>query len=75
MTAPDGSPRAGTCVRPPHPESPEHAHDDDRVVMAADSALSRFGRWVAYAPAERAPLPAIPAAWAAAEIMHLPPCR
>jgi hypothetical protein len=65
-------PRNGTCVRPPHPENAEHAAGDDQVVvMAADSAMSRFARWVAYAPAERAPLPAIPAAWTAAEIMHM----
>jgi hypothetical protein len=72
MTAPDDSTarRAGTCVRPPHPENAETGHDD-RVVMASDSALSRFARWVAYAPAERGPLPAIPAAWTAAEILHL----
>jgi AAA domain len=70
MTAP--GPRNGTCVRPPHPENAEHAAGDDQVVvMAADSPLSRFARWVAYAPAERAPLPAIPAAWTAAEIMHM----
>lgn len=73
MTAPDDGTarRTGTCVRPPHPESAETGHDDRLVVLAADSALSRFARWVAYAPAERAPLPAIPAAWAAAEILHL----
>lgn len=72
MTAPDDGTarRTATCVRPPHPENAETGYDD-RVVMAADSALSRFGRWVAYAPAERAPLPAIPAAWTAAEILHL----
>jgi hypothetical protein len=65
-------PRNGTCVRPPHPENAEHDADDDQiVVMAPDSAMSRFARWVAYAPAERAPLPAIPAAWTAAEIMHM----
>ena len=65
-------PRNGTCVRPPHPENAEHDHDDDQVVvMGTDSAMSRFARWVAYAPAERAPLPAIPAAWTAAEIMHM----
>jgi hypothetical protein len=70
MTA--AGPRNGTCVRPPHPENAEHdAGDDQVVVMAADSAMSRFARWVAYAPAERAPLPAIPAAWTAAEIMHM----
>jgi hypothetical protein len=74
MAAPTGSNgrRTGTCVRPPHPENAEHAAGDDQVVvMAADSPLSRFARWVAYAPAERAPLPAIPAAWTAAEIMHM----
>lgn len=71
MTAPaDGTTRTGTCVRPPHPENDETEHDD-RVVMAADSSLSRFARWVAYAPAERGPLPAIPAAWVTAEFLHL----
>jgi hypothetical protein len=70
MTA--AGPRNGTCVRPPHPENAEHdAGDDQVVVMAADSSMSRFARWVAYAPAERAPLTAIPAAWTAAEIMHM----
>lgn len=74
MSAPDGGSarRTGTCVRPPHPENAETGHDDGQaVVMTPDSALSRFVRWVAYAPAERAPLPTIPAAWTAAEILHL----
>jgi hypothetical protein len=73
MSAPGSTARAAAkCVRPPHPENAEHGHDEDQVVvMAPDSALSRFARWVVYAPAERAPLPAIPAAWTAAEILHL----
>jgi hypothetical protein len=56
-----------TCIRPPHPENAEKP----QLAPAADSALSRSWRWVAHAPAERAPLPAIPAAWTAAEILHL----
>ncbi len=71
MTVPDDGTRRSTCVRPPHPENAETDHDDALVAMQPDSALSRFARWVAYAPAERAPLPAIPAAWTAAEILHL----
>jgi hypothetical protein len=72
MTTPDGTRRYGTCVRPPHPETAEHGTDgDELVIMRPDSAASRFARWVASAPAERAPLPAIPAAWTAAELLHL----
>jgi hypothetical protein len=36
-----------------------------------DSALSRFTGWLRHAPAERLPLPAIPAVWTAAELMHV----
>ena len=35
-----------------------------------DSGLARSRRWLAHAPAERVPLPLIPAIWTAAEIMH-----
>ena len=35
-----------------------------------DPAPARFRRWLAHAPAERMPLPLIPALWTAAEIMH-----
>ncbi len=52
------------CAFPPHPGS-----DGDGLVT--EPALSRLRGWLAHAPAERMPLPAIPAVWAAAEIMHL----
>ena len=35
-----------------------------------ESGLARFRAWLAHAPAERAPLPLIPALWTATEIMH-----
>ena len=35
-----------------------------------DSGLARSRRWLAHAPAERVPLPLIPAIWTATEIMH-----
>lgn len=57
------------CPVPPHPQDPENA--EPPAIERGDSALSRFRRWVAHAPAERAPAPAIPAVWTAAEIMHL----
>lgn len=60
--------RARQCVRPPHPENDETQRT---VAVRRASALSRFRRWVAYAPAERAPLPAIPAAWMGAEMLNL----
>src|SRR5260370_26407367 len=53
------------CAFPPHPES---AETEPMVVTA--SALSRFRGWLRHAPAERLPLPAVPVAWTAAEIMH-----
>ena len=52
------------CAFPPHPGS-------DGPGFGTESALSRLRGWLAHAPAERVPLPAIPAVWAAAEIMHL----
>ena len=55
------------CAFPPHPENDER----QQAGPAADSALSRFAAWVRHAPAERAPLPAIPGLWAAAEAIHL----
>ncbi len=53
------------CAFPPHPDSAE----PEPVVVTA-SALSRFRGWLRHAPAERLPLPAVPAVWTAAEIMH-----
>ena len=38
--------------------------------MVTESGLARFRAWLAHAPAERAPLPLIPAIWTATEIMH-----
>jgi hypothetical protein len=63
--------RQGPCPVPPHPQDPENDDDLPRTGPEAESALSRFARWVAHAPAERAPLPSIPAAWATAEALHL----
>ena len=54
------------CAFPPHPDSA-----DAEPMAVSDSALSRFGGWLHHAPAERLPLPAIPAVWTAAEILHL----
>jgi hypothetical protein len=55
------------CAFPPHPGEA----GDGASMLAADPARSRSRGWLAYAPAERVPLPAIPAVWAAAGIMHL----
>ena len=52
------------CAFPPHPG------DGDGPQVVTDSALSRFTGWIKHAPAERIPLPAIPAVWTAAEIFH-----
>ena len=38
--------------------------------LVTESASSRFRAWLAHAPAERAPLPLIPAIWIATVIMH-----
>jgi len=38
--------------------------------MVTESGLSRFRGWLRHAPAERAPLPLIPAVWVATGIMH-----
>jgi hypothetical protein len=54
------------CTHPPH--HAELAPAGQQVV--AVSAAARFHRWLAHAPAERAPLPAIPAIWVAAWVMH-----
>jgi hypothetical protein len=53
------------CPFPPHPGS------GDGPELVTDSAWSRFAGWVRHAPAERLPLPAIPAVWTAAEVLHL----
>src|SRR5260370_14265062 len=53
------------CAFPPHPDGA-----GAEPVVASESALSRFRGWLRHAPAERLPLPAIPAVWTAAEIMH-----
>jgi hypothetical protein len=55
------------CAFPPHPDT---AEPDAAHAVAAESAMSRFWGWLRHAPAERLPLPAIPAVWTAAEIMH-----
>ena len=54
------------CAFPPHPGG-----DGGDPGLVAESALSRLRGWLAHAPAERVPLPAIPAVWAAAWVMHL----
>jgi hypothetical protein len=38
--------------------------------MVTDSAWSRLRSWLRHAPAERVPLPAVPAVWTTTEIMH-----
>jgi hypothetical protein len=57
------------CAFPPHPDGAGHHHAPPAAAVRAP-ALSRFRGWLAHAPAERAPLPAIPALWTAAEILH-----
>jgi hypothetical protein len=54
------------CAFPPHPGG-----DGGGPQMVTDSAASRFADWIRHAPGERLPLPAIPAVWTAAEILHL----
>ena len=54
------------CAFPPHPDNAE-----PEALAVADSALSRFRGWLRHAPAERLPLPAVPAVWTTAELMHL----
>ena len=56
-----------SCAFPPHPDGAGH---EPHEPAARPPARSRFRGWLAHAPAERAPLPAIPAVWGAAEIMH-----
>jgi hypothetical protein len=55
------------CAFPPHPADA----GDGASRLAADSVRPRSRGWLAHAPAERVPLPAVPAVWAAAEVMHL----
>ncbi len=55
------------CVFPPHPGDA----GDGTSGLAADWARSRSRGWLAHAPAERVPLAAIPAVWAAAGVLHL----
>lgn len=43
---------------------------DEMPLMVTESASSRFRAWVRHAPAERAPLPLIPAIWIATVMMH-----
>jgi len=57
-----------TCAFPPHPDLPGPAGDAAQPVP--ESALSRLHGWLRQAPAERAPLAAVPAVWTAAEILH-----
>ena len=54
------------CAFPPHPDSAE-----PETIVVTESALSRFRGWLRHAPAERLPLPAVPAVWTTAELMHL----
>ena len=49
-----------TREEPAEPAGPE----------VTQSGLARFRAWLAHAPAERVPLPLIPAIWTATEIMH-----
>jgi MFS family permease len=57
------------CAFPPHPDSAGHQHAPPAAAVRPP-AVSRFRGWLAHAPAERAPLPAIPVIWTAAEILH-----
>jgi Homeodomain-like domain len=55
------------CAFPPHPDGAGH---EPHEPAARPPAPSRFRGWLAHAPAERVPLPAIPSVWTAAEILH-----
>ncbi len=63
--------RRPPCAFPPHPPAAAEHRDDRPGQVVAESAARRLARWLAHAPAERLPLPVIPAAWTAAGIMHL----
>lgn len=63
MTQPDDL----ECAFPPHPGSdPEPVHGEVPRDM-----LARLDDWYRDSPLERAPLPAAPVVWTAAEVMHL----
>ena len=52
----------------------DSGHDEPSELdglVVIDPAWARFQRWLAHAPAERVPLPLIPAVWTATEVMHL----
>jgi hypothetical protein len=53
------------CAFPPHPGATAAGE------VVTEPAWSRLRGWLAHAPAERVPLPAVPAVWSVAEIMHL----
>ncbi len=59
-----------TCAFPPHPDLPDPGSDGDQAPFVSDSAARRFAGWLRHAPAERAPLAAMPVVWPAAEILH-----
>jgi hypothetical protein len=60
-----------TCAFPPHPDLPGPGDADGEAPLPVpESALSRFRCWLRHAPAERAPVVAVPAVWTAAEILH-----
>jgi hypothetical protein len=50
---------------------PGHPGDDGAPMVISDSLWARMRHWHLRAPAERLPLPAIPAVWTAAELMHV----
>lgn len=42
----------------------------ETLLVVTESPVSRFRGWLRHAPAERVPLPLVPAVWTATEIMH-----
>ena len=52
------------------PERTREEPAEPAGLEVTDSGLARFRAWLAHAPAERVPLPLIPAIWTATEIMH-----
>ncbi len=59
-----------TCAFPPHPDPPDLQAESQAPLLAAGPAASRLGAWLRGAPAERAPLVAMPAIWLTAGILH-----
>jgi hypothetical protein len=66
MTAPRWQPQR-PCPIPGHPQ---HDDLDEAPQVITETAWRRLAAWLAHAPAERLPLPAVLLTWPAAWIMH-----